>query len=138
VRESGGEVVFLKRVREGPSDNSYGIHVARLAGLPAETIAAAEKILATLNAEGGLLPAALPVGPPAPPGAVAATAEAAPIATPPPGPGPAPGARQAFLFTPEELVLKELHGLRIEGMTPLEALNRIARWKEELGRSGDA
>jgi hypothetical protein len=51
---------------------------------------------------------------------------------------PAPGARQALLFTPEELVLKELHSLRIEGMTPLEALNRIARWKEELGRSGDA
>jgi DNA mismatch repair protein MutS len=108
VRESGGEVVFLKRVREGPSDNSYGIHVAKLAGLPAETIAAAEGILATLNAEGGFLPTARPAVP------------------------------QALLFAPEELVLKELHGLRIEGMTPLEALNRIARWKQELGESGDA
>jgi DNA mismatch repair ATPase MutS len=82
--------------------------VAKLAGLPAETIAAAEGILATLNAEGGFLPTARPAVP------------------------------QALLFAPEELVLKELHGLRIEGMTPLEALNRIARWKQELGESGDA
>lgn len=130
VRETGGEVVFLKRVREGPSDNSYGIHVAKLAGLPAETIAAAERILATLNAEGGVLPAGLGAG-------LGAGPPAAPPASIPAAPLP-PAVGQALLFTPEELVLKELHGLRIEGMTPLEALNRIARWKEELGGSGDA
>jgi hypothetical protein len=68
------------------------------------------------------LPADLPA---APPGSI-------------PAAPPLPAVGQALLFTPGELVLKELHGLRIEGMTPLEALNRIARWKEELGGRGDA
>jgi DNA mismatch repair protein MutS len=43
VHDNDGEIVFLKRVTDGPSSNSYGIHVARLAGLPQETLAMAEK-----------------------------------------------------------------------------------------------
>jgi DNA mismatch repair protein MutS len=46
VREDGGEVVFEHRIVPGPSDRSYGIHVARLAGLPAPVIARAERLLA--------------------------------------------------------------------------------------------
>ena len=125
VRETGGEVVFLKRVREGPSDNSYGIHVARLAGLPAETIAAAERMLASLNAEAAL----------AVPGEVSQTAGTGASAA-----GPKPGApsdsAQPLLFSVEELVMREIRSLRLDGMTPLEALNRIARWKGELGDGG--
>jgi len=51
VREEGDSVVFLHRVVRGHADRSYGIHVARLAGLPEEVIARAEEVLALL--EGG-------------------------------------------------------------------------------------
>jgi DNA mismatch repair protein MutS len=117
VRDTGGEVVFLKRVREGPSDNSYGIHVARLAGLPAHTIEAAERILAALNAAG------------------TAPAAAAIAHTTAHGDGSAPSAAssQPLLFSAEEMVVRELRGLRVDAVTPLDALNRIARWKKELG-----
>jgi DNA mismatch repair protein MutS len=49
VLDQGEEIVFLKRVQEGPTDNSYGIHVARLAGIPTEVIARAREILAELS-----------------------------------------------------------------------------------------
>jgi DNA mismatch repair protein MutS len=45
VRESGAGIVFLKRVERGPADKSYGIEVARLAGLPREVIERAREIL---------------------------------------------------------------------------------------------
>ncbi len=49
VEEVGGRVVFLHRVREGAADRSYGIHVARLAGLPETVLARAEEKLAELE-----------------------------------------------------------------------------------------
>ncbi len=52
VREYGDELIFLRRVIEGPSDRSYGIYVARLAGIPLEIIDRAKIILETLEAEG--------------------------------------------------------------------------------------
>src|SRR5205814_6061670 len=52
VKEEGDEVVFLHQVVDGPADRSYGIHVARLAGLPAHVIARAREILALLEASG--------------------------------------------------------------------------------------
>ncbi|MDP6279407.1 MAG: DNA mismatch repair protein MutS, partial [Nitrospinota bacterium] len=51
VREWGDEVVFLRKVSEGSSDRSYGIHVGRLAGLPPEVISRARDILAGLEGE---------------------------------------------------------------------------------------
>jgi len=50
VHESGDNVVFLHRLKPGGADRSYGIHVARLAGLPDSVIAAARQILARLEA----------------------------------------------------------------------------------------
>jgi len=50
VHESGGDVVFLHRLRPGGADRSYGIHVAQLAGLPPDVIARARGVLATLEA----------------------------------------------------------------------------------------
>ena len=50
VHEVGDEIVFLHRLKPGGADRSYGIHVARLAGLPAEVIARAREVLATLEA----------------------------------------------------------------------------------------
>jgi DNA mismatch repair protein MutS len=49
VREWGERVVFTHRVEAGPSDRSYGIHVARIAGVPAAVVARAEEILANLE-----------------------------------------------------------------------------------------
>jgi len=49
VREKGDEVVFLRRVVPGPTDRSYGIHVARLAGLPPRVIARANDLAAELE-----------------------------------------------------------------------------------------
>jgi DNA mismatch repair protein MutS len=131
VRDTGGEVVFLKRVREGPSDNSYGIHVARLAGLPGETIASAERILASLNAAAASAAQAETAA-----RAGQSTAGSAPAEGGSAPARPAAGA-QPLLFDPGELVVRELRGLRIDGMTPLDALNRIARWKEEVGSGGE-
>ena len=51
VQEIDGKVVFLHRVKEGAADRSYGIHVARLAGLPASVIERAEERLAELESE---------------------------------------------------------------------------------------
>ena len=49
VLETAGEVVFLKRVKEGASKNSYGLHVARLAGVPQKVIDRAKEILVVLQ-----------------------------------------------------------------------------------------
>jgi DNA mismatch repair protein MutS len=49
VKEWKGEVVFLHEVASGVADRSYGIHVAKLAGLPAAVIARADEVLRTLE-----------------------------------------------------------------------------------------
>jgi len=49
VQERGGEVVFLRKIVDGPSDQSYGIHVAQLAGLPRDVIGRAREILFNLE-----------------------------------------------------------------------------------------
>jgi len=51
VSEQGGEVVFLHRIVPGGADKSYGIHVAKLAGLPRGVVQRAQEILAELEAE---------------------------------------------------------------------------------------
>ena len=50
IREWGGEIVFLRRLVPGPSDRSYGIEVAKLAGVPAPVVQRAKKILENLEA----------------------------------------------------------------------------------------
>jgi len=62
VRESGGEIVFLHRIVPGGADQSYGIHVARLAGVPLPVLERAREILAFLEKQHGPDP-----GPPAGP-----------------------------------------------------------------------
>ncbi len=64
VREHGHDIVLLHRVEPGPSDRSYGIHVARLAGLPDRVVARAREILARLVSQH--TPASLATHPPAP------------------------------------------------------------------------
>ncbi len=101
--EHGERVVFLHSVREGPADRSYGLHVARLAGVPEEVIAAARERLAALEA--GRPPVAR------------AAAERAP---------------QLGLFAEPQAqggmphpVLERLRALDPDGLTPREALERL-------------
>ena len=49
IREAGGEIVFLRRVEPGVADKSYGIEVARLAGMPREVLERASEILERLE-----------------------------------------------------------------------------------------
>jgi DNA mismatch repair protein MutS len=102
VRESGGKVVFLRTVVEGGASKSYGIEVARLAGLPASVVGRAREILATLEGEHRVVPGGPPLS-------------------------PDPG--QLTLFEAEAAphpVVEEIRALDLDAMTPLEALNRLA------------
>ena len=56
VREQGDSVVFLRRIVPGAADKSYGIHVARLAGMPASVIDRAQTILASLEGQKAVQP----------------------------------------------------------------------------------
>lgn len=49
MQESGGNIIFLHRVSEGVASRSYGIEVARLAGLPAPVVQRARQILSRLE-----------------------------------------------------------------------------------------
>ena len=114
VDESGGAVVFLHAIAEGAADRSYGIHVARLAGLPESVLARAREVLGELESE--------------------RTVEH----LDPPGRRrtrpPKVDVNQLPLFGAEaHPVLEALRRLELEKLTPLEALNRIAEWKRTLG-----
>ena len=66
VSESQGTVVFLRKIKEGASENSYGIHVARLAGIPDSVIKRANEVLShiqSLAAERPLLAPDVPAPP---------------------------------------------------------------------------
>ncbi len=111
ARERGGRVVFLHRIAEGAADRSYGIHVARLAGLPERVLARAAEVLHELESERTvehLEPA---------------RARAGRAATP----------QMALFGAPVHPVVQALRALDLETLTPLEALNRIAAWKRECG-----
>jgi DNA mismatch repair protein MutS len=110
VAEDGDQVVFLKRVEEGPSNNSYGIHVARLAGVPTAVIRRAQEVLK----------------------AILARKEPDHARVPLPRSHDEPG--QVDLFEPGELILQELRTADLDAMRPLDALARMARWQDELSR----
>ena len=50
VKEVGKEVIFLRKLKEGGTAHSFGIHVARMAGMPKEVLTSAERTLASLEA----------------------------------------------------------------------------------------
>jgi DNA mismatch repair protein MutS len=113
VREWGDGVVFLHRIAEGAADRSYGIHVAKLAGLPSAVIERAEVVLAELESERTIEHLER-----AHPRSRAASAEAA---------------GQLPLFAPgPHPVVEALSGLDIETLTPLGALQLLAEWKQKL------
>jgi len=108
VRETGGGIAFLRKVEPGAADRSYGIEVAKLAGLPNEVVLRAREVLAEHEfAE------------------AQATAHLSPGATPPP--------TQLTIFTPlSQPVLEKLREVDLNRLTPLEALNLLAELKKEI------
>jgi DNA mismatch repair protein MutS len=107
VIEDGREIIFLKKVKNGPANNSYGIHVAKLAGIPDEVLQRAAEIMAALE-------------------------HSSPPAANLPARQPSFSGNQPSLFTPMEIIKSDLSSLDISGTTPLEAINLIARWQEFL------
>jgi DNA mismatch repair protein MutS len=104
VREVGEEIVFLHRLEPGGADRSYGIHVGRLAGLPAPVVSRAWQVLQLLEAGHHV-------------------AKQRPPAS--------PDATQLGLFGgPPDPLLLELDGLDLNSLSPLEALNRLAAWQK--------
>lgn len=112
VRESGEEVKFLRKVVEGSADRSYGIQVARLAGLPGQTLERARQLLMTLEQ------------------------------TEPKNCGDGPGGafksgdadeRQLSLFTGPSLeVLEELREMDVDNISPRDAIAILYKLKEML------
>ncbi len=118
VREENGEIIFLKRVREGTAGKSYGLHVAKLAGLPGEVLSRAEELLHALETREKEL------------GHVEG-AEGELRAEEQSNRSRSPGVSQKSLFSPADLILQELSQLDVDRITPLEALNILDRWKRE-------
>ncbi len=105
--EEGESVIFLHRIRPGGADRSYGIQVARLAGLPAGVLARAREVLGELERRRPLetdhpAPAQLDLGLPAP--------------------------------STGHPVLHELAQLDLDGLTPREALSKLAELQEWVAR----
>ena len=114
VRKEGDNVMFLHRLVPGGCDHSYGIEVARLAGMPRELIARASEVLRRLEAN-DLTPAG-------------EKTQASVVREP----AVANGQMNLFDRPPEDPVLTELHGLDVGSTTPLEALVILDRWKKEM------
>jgi DNA mismatch repair protein MutS len=112
VREWGGEVLFLRRVVEQPASRSYGIEVAKLAGLPSGIITRARQILANLE-QGELDDAGK--------ARLARNADKSNRGA------------QLGLFTPtESRALEALRTLDIDRMAPVDALTMLAKLKSRL------
>jgi DNA mismatch repair protein MutS len=111
VEELPNEIVFLRRVEEGSADKSYGIEVARLAGLPPAVIARAREVLRRHEQSERQLSEKL---------------------TPPLSPSNGIGEQQA-LFTPiDREVLDALRAADLDQLRPIDALNLLAQLKKQI------
>ncbi len=106
VKEFGDKIVFLRKILPGPGDKSYGIHVAKMAGLPPSVIQRASEILAhhiNQQEEEGTAP-------------------------------PEAASKQQSLFEAKESELqKDIEKMSIDTMTPLEALETLDKLKKKHG-----
>jgi DNA mismatch repair protein MutS len=120
AREHGDEVIFLRTVVPGPSDQSYGIQVGRLAGLPREVVRRARQILDNLERDefdpSGRPRLARANG--------SASKDNGKIKKPPPE-------------TAEKRALEEIRKLDLDDVTPLDALNFLQRMKEKYKKRDD-
>ena len=133
--EENGELVFSHKVLTGPADQSYGINVAKLAGLPDSLIARASDILASLEAQDVTISETLVQ--PQPVSAKLAEPVALPVA-----PEPEPVVEedtQLDLFALEpavdpalQAILDEIKQTNIATMTPLDAMMKLNEWQKQM------
>ena len=108
VAEQGDDIVFLHRVVPGGADQSYGVHVARLAGMPRSVVERARELLAQLENSGSDFALYKPK----------------------------PQREQmSFFDSPEDPALSKLRSLEVDGLSPIEALTALYELKRMLGES---
>ena len=113
ARELDGDVVFLHRLARGAASRSYGVAVAKLAGLPEPVLARARALLATLEGGGHAQATAKK--------RAAASTDQLPLFSAPDGASPA-----------ERDVLSTLRALDVDRVTGLEALQLLVRLKSKI------
>lgn len=111
VKEWNDQVIFLRKIVEGGASHSYGIQVARLAGLPVEVIERAKEILRNLE-KGEYAEEGVPR-----------------IARGKKGGPPPPSAQLSLFERGDDLLRSRIAGLNIAALTPLEALNILDELK---------
>ena len=132
VKESGDSVIFLRKITEGAAENSYGIHVASLAGIPKEIVDRAKDILENIQNKAKDNPLMLMSN--------EKTLKYNSIEQKNEYQESclqknelsqktfvAPG-----LFSDEEIILDEILSCDLDNITPLNALSLISRWKKSL------
>ena len=123
VKEVGKEVIFLRKIKEGGTAHSFGIHVARMAGMPQPVLESAERTLKALENSQALeaIGALTPVKP-------HTTKE---------GRVEKDGSIQLSMFQLDDPLLESLRdrlkGLDLNNMTPLQAFDALRAMKDELG-----
>ena len=135
---AGRELRFLYKLRPGPASESLGIHVARIAGLPARAVERARAVLAALEGERGIAPAA-PRAALSEPAAASLkwTASEADVTAPAAADRetdatPDTGAARLGLSSAEAHALSELRELSVNELTPLAAMNLLAELQAKL------
>ena len=109
VKEAGSGIVFLRKVEAGPADKSYGIEVAKLAGLPNEVVRRAREVLAEHES---------------------AERRASDKLSHDEAPGQP---LQLTIFTPlSQKIVDQLRQADLDRLTPLEALNLLSTLKKQL------
>jgi DNA mismatch repair protein MutS len=98
-------MIFLRKIVPGATDDSYGIEVAKLAGIPAPVISRAREILKELEAEGGHAPAAAPKE---------------------------PEDQVSMLDLTGQQIIAALSSITVETLTPIEAMNELYKLKKML------
>ncbi|MEX0793421.1 MAG: DNA mismatch repair protein MutS [Pirellulaceae bacterium] len=114
VKEWDEKIVFLHKIVPGAADKSYGIYVARLAGVPPEVNERAKQILAQLEQEH------------LDPDGRSKIAHSIPR-------HPKKDLQLTFFSPMEHPVVEEIRGVDLNALTPLEALQRLAQWQKQLG-----
>ncbi len=114
VKEWGERVIFLRKIVEGGTNRSYGIQVAKLAGVPDEVVLRAREILENLE-RGELDEVGMPR---------IARGEAS---------GKSRGQEQLNLFMEDrDYILRELGNLDVVNTTPIDALQKISEWQTRI------
>ncbi|MFH1756363.1 MAG: DNA mismatch repair protein MutS, partial [Candidatus Latescibacterota bacterium] len=121
IKEWEGGIIFLRKIAPGTSDKSYGIHAARIAGLPAVVLKRAEEILHSLELRRDLLRQGVDLKKKMP-------QQYGLFSTRPASAQAADPTADAALYS----VIQDIRLLDVESTTPLEALQALKKLKEKL------